>query len=506
MSNLYSILEKNQKTHSDKTAVIYKNHVITYAQLKDAADRLAAGLKSLDLSPGDRMALMLSNNPHFLISYFALLKIGVILVPLSTYETPNEIHHHLEDCEAKGIIFSDKARPVVQTACQGLDHCSNLVVLGPEARHGETRLTYLMEISEPLADKTKTSLDDTALIVYTAGVTGKPKGAELTHRNMMAAIESCSTFFQLKSDDSVASTVPFFLTLGQTLAFGSFLFSGASVVLIPHFDAGSVLKIIQDHHPAYFVSLLSTVQEILAQAGVPDLSSVRCWLTSGDAMKPEIMEAFESRFHTKIVEGYGLTEASSVVSFNNPAGERKPGSIGSPLHGMDIRIVNSQNFDTMPGEVGEIIVQGPNVMKGYLNRPEATKEVIRNGWLYTGDLAALDESGTVSIVARKKNVIMKSGFSVYPSEIEKCMMGHPKIREAVVVGLPDSMTGEEIHACVILKEGETAAPAEIIDYCRERLAAYKCPKTVYFVFSLPKGPAGRVLRDQVKTMMKDKIK
>jgi long-chain acyl-CoA synthetase len=228
-------------------------------------------------------------------------------------------------------------------------------------------------------------------------------------------------------------------------------------------------------------------------------------LSTGDGLKQEVMDAFESRYKIPILEGYGLTEASPMASFNSPARERRAGSIGLPLPGVDMKIVDESGREVRPGQVGEIIVQGPNVMKGYLNRPEATREALKDGWLRTGDLALLDESGFGFIVSRNKNVIVKSGFSVYPVEVEKIILAHPKIQEAVVVGLPDPVQGEEIHACAVFREGEQAGEAEIIDYVRERIAMYKCPRTIHFCASLPKGPTGRVLRDKVRQLLTDKM-
>lgn len=507
MNNLYRILEDSCKKYENKIAIVFQNHSITYSELKNASDRLAGGIQEMGIGKGDRFALMLPNVPHFIISYFALLKLGVTIVPISIYDKSNEIHHQLEDSEAKGIIYWEKSRQVIHSAVQGLEHCENMIVLGKGTEPGETRLPYLMEISQPLETVCEVSNDDTALIVYTAGITGRPKGAELTHQNMTANIEACATLFKLTSDDRTGCAVPFFFPMGQTLVIGSFLSAGGQVVISSTFDVDNVLDLIKTHKPNYFVSYPSLLQEILNKAEEleVDLSSLDFWLTSGDALKPEVMETFESRFNTPILEGYGLTEASSIVSFNVSNRERKAGSIGLPLPGIDIRIVDRDNREVMSGQVGEIVVQGPTVMKGYLNRPEATKEAIRDGWLFTGDLAHLDETGFAFIVARKKNVIMKSGFSVYPTEVEKNLIGHSKIKEAVVIGLPDPITGEEIHACVVLKENETATPAEIIEYTKERMAAYKCPKTVFFLLSIPKGPGGRIMRDQVKQILQEKL-
>ncbi|MBN1781586.1 AMP-binding protein [bacterium] len=507
MNSLYGLIENCVRKYENRPAVLFHDHEITYKQLKEACDRLAGGLQKLGIGKGDRIALMLPNVPHFIISYFALLKLGVTIVPISVYDKANEIHHQLEDSEAKGIIYGDKYRMTVQTAVQGLAHCNKLMVLGQHAAAGELRLPHLMEINEPLQVTEDVSEDDTAVVVYTAGITGRPKGAELTHKNILSNIEACVDFLKLKPDDRVASTVPLFFPIGQTLAAGSFMAAGGAMVLLTQSDSETIVSVIQKFRPTYFVSYPSVLQSLLmdTEGQEPDLASLSFWLTSGDALKPEILEIFESRYHVPVLEGYGLTEASPMVSFNNPAGERRPGSIGLPLPGVEIKVVDVQGQEIMSGQVGEIIVQGPNVMKGYLNRPEATKEAVRDGWLYTGDLARIDESGYASIVARKKNVIMKSGFSVYPTEVEKCLIGHPKVKEAVVVGLPDNLTGEEIHACVVLKRESSASPAEIIEYAKEHMAAYKCPRTVFFVLSLPKGPGQRVLRDQVKQILQEKL-
>jgi len=507
VNNMYRILEDSCKKYGDQTAVQFGTHSISYQELKEASDRLANALIKSGFVPGDRFGLMLPNTPHFLISYFAILKIGATIVPISIYDKANEIHHQVEDSEVKGIIYWDKCRQIVHTAIQDLEQCRHRIVLGEMAEHGEIRLPYLMEMHEPLESVYETNPDDTALIVYTAGTTGRPKGAELTHQNMLSNIEALSGFLKLKQGDSVGSTVPFFLPVGQVLVVGAFLNVGATLILSSRFEADAVVELIATQKPNYFVSYPSLLQELLSvtEESSPDFSSLDFWMTSGDALKSEVMETFESRFNVPVLEGYGLTEASSIVSFNVRNRERKPGSIGLPLPGVDIKIVDREDEEVMSGQVGEIIVKGSNVMKGYLNRPEATKEVIRDGWLYTGDLAQFDESGYGLIVARKKNVIMKSGFSVYPREVEKSLIDHPKIKEAVVVGLPDNLTGEEIHAGVVLKDDENVTPAEIIDYMKERMAAYKCPKTVFFLLSIPKGPGGRIMRDQVKQVMLDKL-
>jgi long-chain acyl-CoA synthetase len=508
VNNLYQILIHSDSEQQKKTALIFGNNQLSYEVLKDAVERLAQGLVSMGISAGDRIAIMLPNTPHFIISYFALLKIGAIIIPVSVLYKADEIHHQLEDAEVKGIIYWEGLRSNVRKAVEELERCKIMLVLGKKAEPGEVRLTYLIEKNEPLEDVVEVSSDDTALIIYTAGTTGRPKGAELTHNNILSNIESCIKFFKPIQEDSVVGVVPFHLPLGQTLVIGSFLRVGGSILLVPKFEVKELLKIMELNKPSYFVGAPSMYQKMLSleDSGEIDVSSIKYWLSCGDALKKETMEQFEKQYKVSVLEGYCLTEASPIVSFNHPNKDRPAGSIGLPLPGIELKIVDETDTEVNTGEIGEIIVKGPNVMKGYLNRPEATKEALRGGWLRTGDLARVDESGYSFIEVRKKNVIVKSGFSVYPREVEKFLSGHPKIKEVIVVGLPDKTVGEEVYACIVLKDKEKAVTQEIVEYAKERIAPYKCPKSVFFVLSLPKGPSGRVLRDEVKKLLMKKIK
>jgi long-chain acyl-CoA synthetase len=501
-------MENAAVSHADRDAFIFRGRTISYLSLKEAADRLAAGFRSLGLGAGDRVALMLPNLPQFPITYFALQKIGAVCIPMSVHFRADEIHRRLEDAEAKAIVYSEKARLDVRQAVQGLDRCRHLLALCESAQPGEVRLNYLMESNEPLAETAEPHADETAMIVYTGGLSGHIKGAELSHANLVSNVEACFEFLRLTPNDSVAAVIPLTHPIGQTLVMNAFLRAGAKVVLMPKFDAPVVLAEIRSQGLTHFVGVPAMINDL---AGLPEPidplpTTLKVCISTGDSLRPDVMEMFEAKYKVPVLEGYGLTEASPMVSFNSPTRERKAGSIGLPLPGVDLKIVDDNGREVRPGQVGEVIVQGPNVMKGYLNRPEATREVLRDGWLHTGDLAMLDESGFGFIVVRKKNVIVKSGFSVYPVEVETYLQAHPKIREAVVVGLPDPVQGEEIHACAVVKPGETAEEAEIIDYVRERIALYKCPKSVVFVESLPKGPTGRVLRDRVKAMIQERGK
>lgn len=504
MNNLYHLLEQSAALHPENPALIFRNHTLTYAALKDAADRLASGLRSLGLDAGDRIALMLPNVPHFAIGYYASLKIGATLVTLSGSFRADEIHRRLDDSEAKAILYFEGFRSYVHQAVHGLDRCRNLLVLTDQPQAGELRINSLLEKHEPLENTAEVGPDDTALIAYTGGLSGHVKGAELTHTNLMSNAQACFDFLKLQPSDGVIGGFPLSHLTGQTLVMNTFIRAGASIVLLPKFDPSAVPQAVAEYRLTHVIGVPAMIAELAALPDRPE-SAPKCALSTGDALRSETLEDFERKWRVPVLEGYGLTEASPMVSFNSTARERKAGSIGLPLPGVDLKIVDEDDREVRPGQVGEIIVQGPNVMKGYLNRPEATREVLRDGWLRTGDLARLDESGFGFIVTRKKNVIVKSGFSVYPVEVENIIAAHPDIREAVVIGLPDPVQGEEIHACAVARNGEPPAESEIIEYVRERLALYKCPRSVLLVPSLPKGPTGRVLRDKVRQMLAERF-
>jgi long-chain acyl-CoA synthetase len=295
--------------------------------------------------------------------------------------------------------------------------------------------------------------------------------------------------------------------VGQNLVLGSFFRVGASVVVLPNFDRDSVLAAIREEQPTHWIGTPHGIQGLIdTPCDKADLKSIRTVLSIGDAMKAETKDAFETLYEIPILEGYGLTEASSLVSFNSPSHERPAGSIGLPLPGVDIKIVDENGVEVRPGQIGEILVKGPNVMRGYRHRPEATKETLAGGWLHTGDLALLSDNGFASIVARKKNVILRGGYSVYPREVEMFLSEHPQIADAVVVGLPHPTFGEEIHACVIPKLGESPVESDLIAYMKERIAAYKCPSRVHVLDSLPKGPTGRVMRDSIRKDLMQTLK
>ncbi len=500
LNHLCHIIEDSASKYPENVALIFGENQIQYNKLQEAIHRLAHGFKKLKLGKGDRIAIMLPNIPHFTISYFALLQIGVTVVPLSIYYDSQEIKHCLMDSKVRGIVFWEKFRTQVRQAVHDVKECEKLIVLGERAESGELRLTYLMEISQPLDLITQTETDDTAVIAYTMGTTETAKGIELTHDNLLSNVDSCCEFFKFGPEDNVLGVLPFYHLFGQTLVMNSFLKMGAKLILMTNFKAASVLKMIEKEKPTYFVGSPPMFQDMLINEGDQyDIRSLKFCLSIGNGLKQDTMEMYEEKFNVFILEGYGLTEASPMVSFNRANTERKAGSIGLPMPGIEMKIVDEAGIEVKPGDVGEIMVQGPNIMKGYLNQPEKNSQVLKNGWLCTGDLALLHDDGYSFIVTQKKNVIVKSGFQIYPNNIEKLLCEHPKIEDAVVFGVPISNEEEkQIHTYVLLKKGEQATPDEIIQYSNQHLPAYMCPQVVHFVSSFPIGQTGRIMRNKMK--------
>lgn len=497
---MYSVLQKNADNFPQKEAIIFKDYRINYEKLKLSVDRLASGLKKLGFRKGDRIALMLPNIPHFIISFFAGLKLGVTILPISIYHKTDEVHHRLEDAEVKGVIYLDKFRETIFQAVRGLDRCEHLIVLSEQAEQGEVMLNRLMEVMAPLDESEQVNIDDTAIISYTAGVTGYPKGAQLTHKNLLFDIDAFVSYIKLNKNDKVVSVIPLSHPLGFTLVMGAFIYCAGSIALIPNLDVTKAFDTIEKEKATYFIAVPFIINEIIENKECSDkkVSTLKYCISSGDALEPDVFKKFESQYKVAILEGYGLTEASPLVSLNNSFHERIPGSIGFPLPGVEMKFVDEDNKSIKPGEVGEILVKGENVMKGYLNKPEATKEVIHNGWLKTGDFVLLHENGYKKVVARGKNMIVKGGFNIYPREVEKFLSAHPKVKESVVFGIPDPQVGEEVTACIVLNDHEKADEGEFIHYLQKRMAAYKCPQKIFFRDTFPKGPTGKVLIDKVK--------
>ena len=492
MGNLAQILTDQAAKQPERPAILAGDRVISYAEFDDAAARVASFLLSRGFQAGDRAGVMLANTPEFAVVCYGVLRVGGTVVPMNPLLKSREVEYYLSDSGA-GLLFAaadSPGEPAPGAAAAGADFVAV----------GAADLAALLQTQPPAPDVADRADDDTALILYTSGTTGQPKGAELSHANLRTNAQlSAETLFSLSPSDVVMGCLPLFHVFGLTCGLNAATGSGAALALLARFDPGQALEVIQRCRVTVFEGVPTMYAALLHHPDRDryDTSSLRVCVSGGAALPVELHRAFEAAFGAIILEGYGLSETSPVASFNHPDRERKPGSIGTPVRGVQLRLVAPDGSDVPPGEVGEIAVRGPNVMKGYWGRPDATKEAIPDGWLRTGDLARQDEDGYFFIVDRKKDLVIRGGFNVYPREIEEVLYEHPAVAEAAVIGIPHATLGEEIGAAAALKPGASATPEELRAFVKARVAAYKYPRHVWLVNSLPKGPTGKILRREV---------
>ncbi len=505
--NLGLILRASAGAHPDRTALVLGEHSLSYGDLHSHVQRFAGGLHQLGVRRGQHVALLLPNVPQFSIAYFGTHYAGGAVVPLNVLLTAEEISYHLADSDAAALVVWEGFLPQAQEAFARSPGCKSLIVVKADPKdmsspEGVHNMSALIAGSEPVKLLPATMPDDTAVILYTSGTTGRPKGAQLTHFNMFYNAQYVRDDLLALGDKTTALTVlPLFHSFGQTVMHNAVLLGGGRIVLLPRFDVEAALGLMQRHRVSLFAGVPTMYFAILnhPKAGDYDLSSLDRCVSGGAAMPVEVMNAFDRRYEVNILEGYGLSETSPVASFNVLDQPKKPGSIGLPIWGVEFQLVDAEG-ETIEacGQPGEICIRGHNVMKGYYNRPEATAEAIVDGWFYTGDIATRDEEGYYSIVDRKKDMVIRGGYNVYPREIEEVLYGHPAIAEAAVIGVPDAKFGEEVKAVVALKPGRAATPEELIAYCKERLAAYKYPRVVEIIDALPKGPTGKILKRELR--------
>jgi long-chain acyl-CoA synthetase len=492
--NLASIIAESAARVPASVAVRLDGLELTYAELDDRSARLATLLREKGLQQGDRVGVMLPNVLEFPIAYYGVLRAGGVVVPMNVLLKRREIAFYLEDSGAELLLswhgFGEDAREGAAEAG------AELIEVEPEA------FAALLDDREPAADVAETDPEDTAVILYTSGTTGKPKGAELTHFNLSRNAEIASqTTCAIDEGDIALGALPLFHSFGQTVSMNASMRVGATLTLLPKFDPGETLEIMQRDSVTHFYGVPTMYGALLHHPGREDFetSSLRICITGGASMPVEVLRGFEEAFECELLEGYGLSETSPVASSNHPGRPRKAGSIGTPLREVEIRVVDENDQEVPQGEVGEIVIRGHNVMKGYWENPEATEEAMRGGWFHSGDMARVDEDGYFFIVDRKKDLIIRGGYNVYPREVEEVLYEHPKIREAAVLGVPHDQWGEEIGAAVVVHEGEELAPKEVSAYVKERIAAYKYPRLVWFVDELPKGPTGKILKREIQT-------
>jgi long-chain acyl-CoA synthetase len=465
--NLATVLIDTARRHPQRQALRRGGRQVTYAQLEGASAQVARRLAAEGIRAGDRVALMLPNVPEFVAAYYGILRTGAIVVPLDVDLQGRELRAALADSTAALLIgWRGLPRTAGETTWPA----------APGSFFDDGALS-----PEP-ADAVERDGADTAVIVYTSGTSGQPRGVELTHANLVSNARVTAALFGFGPEDSVLAALPLAHAFGQTCTLNATLLAGARVVLAPQLEPLDGVTVL--------VGVPSMYARLLAAGGPLRTRALRMCIAGGAPLAPELLEACEQALGTRLLEGYGLTETSPVASFNRPADARRPGSIGTPVDGVEMRL-----RDVSPHGIGEIVIRGPNVMKGYWNRPEETRAVLsQDGWLRTGDLARVDADGAFRIVGRAKDLIIRDGRNVYPREIEDVLHGHPDVLEAAVLGIPDPLLGEEVVACVVLAGGATVTEQELRDHVRERLAESKYPRRVWFAAALPHGGSGKLLK------------
>jgi long-chain acyl-CoA synthetase len=492
VSNLANILAAAAEQRGDAVALRLDDIAVTYAAFEAASARIAGLLGAAGVEPGDRVGLMLPNVPYFPIVYYGILRLGAVVVPMNVLLKQREVAFYLGDSGAKTIFAWHGFAGDAEAGATAAGATCTLVKPG--------EFEQLAFAAAPHAGVAEVAPADTAVILYTSGTTGTPKGAELTHANLARNAELAAGLFSLGADAVLLGALPLFHSFGQTCAMNASIASGGCLTLIPRFEPVKALEIIQRDRVNVFEgvpTMYSAILNVPDHAGY-DTSTLTVCASGGAALPVELMRGFEAAFGCKILEGYGLSETSPVASFNHPDRERKAGSIGTPIAGVEMKVVGEDGEALPTGEVGEILIRGHNVMKGYWGNPEATAAAIdAGGWFRTGDMATVDDDGYYFIVDRKKDMIIRGGYNVYPREIEEVLYEHPAVREAAVVGVPDDEWGEEIGAAVALRADAEATEEELREFVRERVAAYKYPRRVWLVDDLPKGPTGKILKREI---------
>ncbi|WP_329579058.1 long-chain-fatty-acid--CoA ligase [Streptomyces sp. NBC_01361] len=501
--NLATMLYETASAAPDKPCVIIDDTALTYAQVEELSGLVAGNLLSLGLERGAKVAVQLPNIPQFLFAYFGALRAGLVMVPLNPLLRAPEVTYHLENSDAQVLITCESFAEEAHRGASAVPGISTYVVdLGGGQRPEGTRPFDELLAPAEAPDIVPTNADDTAVLLYTSGTTGKPKGAELTHFQLYMNCSVAGDLIGFVDDDIVIAVLPMFHVFGLSSVLNAAVRFGTTMVLVPRFEPGAVIDAIERHGATIFPGVPTMYVALLnAAAGERDLASLRVGVSGGAAIPGEVIRAFEERFPgIVILEGYGLSETASTATFNISADQRKVLSVGKPVWGVQIRVVDTDDKPLPPGpdHVGEIVIRGHNVLKGYYKNPQATAEAMRAGWFHTGDLGYADDDGYLFIVDRKKDLVIRGGYNVYPREVEEVLYEHPVVAEAAVIGRPDETFGEEVVAVVSLTPGRQATPEELIAFCKERMAAYKYPREIRVLQELPKGPTGKILKKELR--------
>lgn len=508
--NLASILRNTRRYFPDETAVIHGSFRLTYSELAADVEAFAAYLKKHEVKQGDKVALLLPNRISFTVAYFGALHVGATVVPMSFLSVAREVEYVLQDSDAVVLVAWRAYAPQAEEGAQKAPTCRHLILVDDPTGHltvtGKTPIDRTAK-----CDMASTSESDSAVILYTSGTTGEPKGAELTHFNMYSNAQfvaerllwNKTSFKTLGPGNVTLAALPLFHSFGQTSNQNATIFAGGALTYLERFEPQAALEIMQRDRVTTFSGVPTMYFQLLnfPEVASYDLSSLRYCISGGAPMPVDVLHAFDARYKVKILEGYGLSETSPVASFNTFYKPRKPGSIGEAIYGVEMKVVDNECREIPVGEVGEIVIRGYNVMKGYYKRPEATAKAFSHGWFHTGDMGRMDEDGYFYIVDRKKDLIIRGGFNVYPREVEEVLYSHPAVLEAAVVGVASEEYGEEVKAFVALKtKGDAAKTTEknLLEFTKKNLAATKYPRIFEILPELPKGPTGKILKKELR--------
>jgi acyl-CoA synthetase (AMP-forming)/AMP-acid ligase II len=499
-NNLRDLLEQRASEAPDKTFLFSEadGRRFSYAEFDAAVDRTAALLDSHGVHKGDVVSLLMPNSAEYIIAYFACWKLGALAGPVNSLLKPHELVFIISNSEAKVILVHSDFMPAIENIRSDLPVLQSVVTFDHEAQ-----ATYDVQPGKDLF-KARVNRDDEAIIIYTSGTTGKPKGCLLTHGNVIANARQITEWLDFTEHDRLLTVMPLFHMNAVSVTTMSALYSGGSTVISPKFSASRFWQIVSDYQITSFGSVATMLSMLLTTypKGVPEgLNTERLrFAMCGSAPVPaKVLKCFEDTFHCLVVEGYGLSESTCRSTFNPPDERRRPGSCGLPI-GNEMKVVDGDDNEVGEGTLGEIVLRGENVLKGYYKNPDATTAAFRNGWFHTGDIGYRDSDGFFYIVDRKSDMIIRGGENIYPREIDEVLYQHPSVSAAAAIGVADPLYGEEVAAFVLLREGATTTEDEIIAFCRERLADYKCPKTVRFVKDIPKGPTGKLLKRELSRL------
>lgn len=514
MYNLANNLERNATFRPNNIALIFQDQKITYQELNQKVNAIADHLSQLNIKPDEKIALSCPNTPEFVIAYYAIQKIGAIVVPLNVMLKGEEVAYHLKDSDAVALISyqGSDAMPIGQFGYEGYskaDFCEHFILIETTPNSQESTVAHSfnqwLESGRTSFETVYRSAEDSCVILYTSGTTGAAKGAELSQSNMLCNAQACQSLTNQKGTDVSIAILPLFHTFGQSLIMNTSILAGSALVLISRFVPKTVLQQVHEHKvthlagvPTMFIGLLAYAEKHPGEYLKEIAKTLKVAISGGASMPVEVLKQFEEKLQVPVIEGYGLSESSPVAAFNHLEFERKPGSIGQPLPGVTMKVVDKNGNELPTGQEGELVIRGHNVMKGYYKKPQDTAKTIVNGWLHTGDIVRFDDEGYIYVVDRLKELIISGGYNVYPREVEEVYMTHPSVHLVAVIGIDHPRFGEEVKAFIILKEGHSISEKELIKWSKQHLADYKCPKHLDIVEALPMTATGKILKRMLK--------